>query len=380
MVVLDATPFYAESGGQVGDVGTLGVARVLDTTVASGLFLHHIEAVEDVSVGAVVEARVDGGRRDRVRRNHTATHLLHSALRNILGEHVTQKGSLVAPDRLRFDFAHHKSMTADEILQIEDQVNGEILRNTSLDTQVKDLEQAVADGAMALFGEKYDGTVRVVSVPGYSVELCGGTHCAATGDIGLFRITSESGIAAGVRRLEAQTGTGALDRVRAESEVLNRAAVALKTSPDRVLESIDKLQRDRKELERQVSAMQAEVAKEAAGSLVDGARQIGGVQVLAAEYDGDLREQADRLRDQLGSSLVVLLANRGKKVQILAAASKDIAGSRVHAGKLLGEIAPLVAGRGGGRPDMAQGGGSDPSGIAAALERAWSFAEEVLGA
>ena len=206
-----------------------------------------------------------------------------------------------------------------------------------------------------------------------------GTHVGAAGDIGLFAIVSEGGIAQGVRRIEAQTGTGAIEVVRGESAALAQAAAALKTSPDRLMESIDKLQKERKELERQIASMKAEAAKAAAGDLLDAAREFGGVKVLAAEYSGDLREQADRLRDQLGSALVVLMAPRGPgKVQILAAATKDVAGSKVHAGKILGAIAPLVGGRGGGRPDMAQGGGKDPAGIPAALEKAWEVAEAAL--
>jgi alanyl-tRNA synthetase len=379
IVLLDKTPFYGESGGQVGDAGRLGDAKVTDTRKASGLHLHEVIVGSAVSVGDVVEAHVDGRERDKTRRNHTATHLLHAALRDVLGTHVSQKGSLVGPDRLRFDFAHHKSMSAKEIRRVEDQVNHEVLRNTGLTTELKDLDSAIADGAMALFGEKYDHDVRVVSVPGYSVELCGGTHCGATGDIGLFRVVSEGGIAAGVRRIEAQTGTGAIRVVRGTAKALDAAAAALKTQPERLVESIQKLMADRKELEKTVAAMKAEVAKDAAGSLVDDAREIGGVKVLAVQYDGDLREQADRLRDQLGSALVVLIANRGKKVQILVGATKDIAGSRVHAGKILGAIAPLVDGRGGGRPDMAQGGGSDASGIPAALAKAIEVAEAALG-
>jgi alanyl-tRNA synthetase len=380
VLLLDQTPFYGESGGQAGDSGAIGPFRVDDTTKAAGLILHHGEADEPIEVGQEVRADVDAGRRSRTRRNHTATHLLHAALRTVLGTHVTQKGSLVAPDRLRFDFSHPKPLTDEEISRVEDLVNGEVLTNTAVQTTEDDLETAIARGAMALFGEKYDDRVRVVAVPGFSVELCGGTHVSRTGDIGLFRIQGESGVAAGVRRIEAQTGTGALAIIKAETDRLHEAARRLKTDPQRLVEAIVRLQEDRKQLERQLAELKREAAKAAAGGLVQAAREIRGVRVLAAEFDGDLREQADRLRDQLGTSVVFLVARAGDKVQLLAAASKDIAGTRVHAGKLIEAVAPLVGGRGGGRPDLAQAGGADPSGISAALERAYSFVEETLNA
>lgn len=379
IVVLYRTPFYAESGGQVGDTGTIAGFTVEDTTTEAGLHLHRGSVTgEALSTQDVVQAAVAGGRRDHTRRNHTGTHLLHAALRQVLGEHVTQKGSLVGPNRLRFDFSHHKPVEPAELERIEDLVNEQIRRNRAVQTTLEDLEEAVAHGAMALFGEKYDEQVRVVAVPGFSVELCGGTHVQRTGDIGLLRITSEGGIAAGVRRIEAQTGVGALEVVRTDSARLGRAAAALKTNPGGVVASIERMQKERKELERANKELQAQLSKHAAGALADTAREIGGIKVLAAEFDGDLKEQADRLRDQLGSSLVVLAARRGDRVQLLAAATRDIAGTRVHAGKFVQQLAPLVGGRGGGRPDMAQAGGKDPGGIPAALERAWTLAAEEL--
>ncbi|MBX2796040.1 MAG: alanine--tRNA ligase [Myxococcales bacterium] len=380
VVILDRTPLYAESGGQVGDTGTLSEFRVTDTTLANGLVLHHGEAGAPISVGDVVESRVDTARRDRTRRNHTGTHLLHAALRDVLGDHVTQKGSLVGPDRLRFDFSHHKPMTQAEVEEVERLVNSEILANKALGTELQDLDSAIANGAMALFGEKYDAEVRVVTMPGFSVELCGGTHCGRTGDIGLLRVVTETGVAAGVRRIEAQTGTGAWSVIRQERDQLRTAATTLKTEPGRVPEAVTRLQEERKQLERELAALQREAAKAAAGDLLGQAREFDGVKVLAAEFDGDLKEQADRLRDQLGTSLVVLFARRGPKVQVVAAATKDVAGSKVHAGNVLKEVAPLVGGRGGGRPDMAQGGGGDPDGIPGAVERVYSFAEEILAA
>lgn len=379
VVVVDRTPFYAESGGQVGDVGSMTGCQITNTTLEAGLFLHHVRASGGVAVGDAVQLSVDAQKRDATRRNHTGTHLLHAALRKVLGEHVTQKGSLVAPDRLRFDFSHHKPMSGDEVRIIEDEVNAEILRNTGLATELTDREAAVAAGAMALFGEKYADEVRVVRIPGYSVELCGGTHCQATGDIGLFRIVSESGIAAGVRRIEAQTGTGAMAVIREDQNRIQQASQALKTPPDRLVDTIARLQKERRDLEREVQQMKAEAAKAAAGDLLGQAKDVGGVKVLAVAYQGDLREQADRLRDQLGTSVVVLAADRGGKVQLLAAASKDVAGKRVHAGKVIQAIAPLVSGRGGGRPDMAQAGGADPAGISAALDKAVDVVREMLG-
>jgi alanyl-tRNA synthetase len=383
-VIMDRSPFYAEAGGQVGDRGELRGAesafRVTDTLSAEKLHVHRGKVTTGtVSVGDGLQAVVDAERRSHTRRNHTATHLMHAALRQVLGDHVAQKGSLVAPDRLRFDFSHHKPMTEEEVHLVEDLVNEEVLRNVALKTSIEDLESAKSTGAMALFGEKYDEQVRVVRIPGFSVELCGGTHCRRTGDIGPFHITSESGIAAGVRRIEAQTGAGAHRWVRSHLDTLKGTAAQLRTSPDNVLPSLQRLREERKKLERELESARRELAKRAAGDLLSQARDIDGVQVLAAEFDGDLREQADRLRDQLGTALVVLVARRGEKVQLLAAATKDIAGSRVHAGKVIQEIAPLVGGRGGGRPDMAQGGGVDTAGISAALARAYDVAGAQLG-
>ncbi len=378
IVLLDRTPFYGESGGQAGDTGRLSYWHVTDTTKSNGLHLHHVQKGEAVSVGDVLEAKVDAPSRAGTRRNHTGTHLLHAALRSVLGEHVTQKGSLVAPDRLRFDFSHHKPVTAEELRSIEDLVNAEVLANKPLETTVDDLEAAIEKGAMALFGEKYDDEVRVVTVPGFSVELCGGTHVDRTGDIGPFVIVSEAGIASGVRRIEAQTGTGAIAVFRKQAAKLAEAASLLKTQADRVPEAVAKLAEERKGVEKELAEMKKEVAKAAAGDLIGQAREIGGVKVLAARFDGDLKEQADRLRDQLGTSLVVLAAERGPKAQLIVAASKDVAGSKLHAGKIVKELAPLIGGGGGGRPDMAQAGGKDPSGIEGLLQKAYEVAEAAL--
>jgi len=383
IVLLDRSPFYGESGGQQGDSGVMIAAdaafEVSDTLKASGMHLHHGAVTQGaLRVGDSLQTRPDTDRRDATRRNHTGTHLLHSALREVLGDHVQQKGSLVGPERLRFDFAHHKPIAAAELRAIEDSVNAQILRNQAVSTQVSDVESAKAAGAMALFGEKYGDKVRVVSVPGYSVELCGGTHARATGDIGQFVITSETGIAAGIRRIEAQTGLGAIAWNRQQTQQLHAASDALKTTPDRLDETAERLLEERRALQAEVARMQRDLAAAAATDLIGQARDIHGVKVLAVRFDGDLREQADRLRDQLGTSLVILAGEKGPKVQVLVAASKDIAGKRISAGTVLAELAPIVGGRGGGRPDLAQGGGSDAAGIPQLLERAYSFAAETL--
>ena len=383
ILVLDQTPFYGESGGQQGDTGLVTgegfVFEVHDTTKATGLHLHHgILKTGAIALGQSVGSQVTGTRRDNIRRNHTATHLLHAALREHLGEHVTQKGSLVGPDRLRFDFSHHKAMTAQEVKDIEAMVNTQIMRNTSLHTKEMDIDAAKEAGAMALFGEKYDDVVRVVSIPGFSVELCGGTHVPATGFIGPFVITSEAGIAAGVRRIEAQTGPGALQWLGTQRTLIDESAALLKTNAAGLVDSIQKLQTERKAAEKALDKMKRELAKEAAGSLVNDAKDIGGVKVLATTFDGDLKEQADRLRDQLGTSLVVLATQRGPKALVVAAVTKDIAGKTLHAGDVIKAIAPMIGGGGGGRPDMAQAGGKNPQGIPDALAQVYAYAEDAL--
>jgi alanyl-tRNA synthetase len=384
VVLLDQTPFYAEAGGQLGDRGMLSTDtlefRVDDTAKAAGLHLHRGTVSQGtLTVGDGLTATVNAKQRDAIRRNHTATHLLHAALRNALGEHVTQKGSLVGPDRLRFDFSHHKAMTPDELKGVEAAINHKILRNIPLSTQEMSLDEAKTAGAMALFGEKYDAQVRVVAVPGYSVELCGGTHVDRTGSMGSFVITSEAGIAAGVRRIEAQTGHGALAWCLNQRHTLLAVADQLKVQPKGAAGAIQKLQQQRKELERELAAMKRDVANAAAGDLLSQAREFGGVKVLAAEFDGDLKEQVDRLRSQLGTSLVVLASAKGDKALIVAAATSDIAGKRVHAGHVIKLIAPLIGGGGGGRPDMAQAGGKNPAGIPTALETVYHYAKEQLG-
>ncbi len=384
-VITAATPFYAESGGQAGDSGRIqwpgGSFRVTDTRKGPGGLHLHVGEAESGSLkqDQGVELFVDGGLRDRTRLNHSATHLLHAALREILGDHVQQKGSSVGPDRLRFDFSHHKPVSAQELMQVEDRVYGQVLANAAVLTELKDLEQARADGAMALFGEKYDEKVRVVSMGtgSFSTELCGGTHATRTGDIGLFRITSEAGVAAGVRRIEAVTGPGAMAYARSRDLAGVTAAASLRTSLEQLPEALERLQADRKRLEKELEQLRAEIAREAAGDLASQARMINGVAVLAAELPADvntLRKEADRLRDTLGTALIVLATRQGG-VKIIAAATKDVAGKKVHAGNIVREVAKVCGGSGGGRPDMAQAGGKDADKLAEALELVYTLVQ-----
>ncbi len=375
-VLTVATPFYAESGGQVGDTGVIrwegGEAEVLDTTRPSGdIHVHHVRVTRGtLRTGQPVDLHVDNGRRDRSRLNHTATHLLHAALKKVLGEHVMQKGSLVGPDRLRFDFSHHKAMSAEELRHVEDLVQREILANHAVATEVCDVDAAKAGGAMALFGEKYGDRVRVVSVAGFSKELCGGTHARRSGDIGLFKLVSESGIAAGVRRIEAQTGWGALAYVRELEARAAAAAGLLKSSPDKLGDAVSRLVDERNRLQKELDTARREAARAATGDLREKAVSIGDVKLVAAEFVGDtkaMRDEADRLRDSLGTAVIVLAGRDEKSVRLLVAVSKDLAGKRYDAGKLIGALSSMVGGKGGGRPDLAQAGGTDPSGVPAML-------------
>ncbi len=371
-VLTDVTPFYAESGGQIGDTGVIrwegGEAVVLDTTKPTGdLHVHQVEVrTGTLRVGERVTLEVDAARRDQTRRNHTATHLLHAALKQVLGTHVMQKGSLVGPERLRFDFSHHKAMTAEEIRAVEDIVNEQILANQPVDTTVQDVESARKAGAMALFGEKYGESVRVVQVDAFSKELCGGTHARRSGDIGLFKIQSEAGIAAGVRRIEAQTGLGAHAYVRDIENTTRAAASELKTSPDKLVDTIRRLLDEKARLGKELDTIRRDAAQAAAGDLGERAVVIDGVKVLAVEIQGDakvMRDQADRLRDSLGTCVIVLAARDPDGVRLLVAVSKDLAGSRYNAGKIVGALASMVGGKGGGRPDLAQAGGKEPARI-----------------
>jgi alanyl-tRNA synthetase len=380
-LIFDRTPFYAESGGQAGDTGTIAFAdstqgpasdariRVRDTIKPTGGLHVHLGQIERgaIRLGDSFTLQVEGERRDAIRRNHSATHLLHHALREVLGKHVTQKGSLVAPDRLRFDFSHPRPLAAEQIVAIEQIVNRMVLANAGTDTREMSLGDAKQAGAIGLFGEKYGDEVRVVRIGHDSVELCGGTHVDRSGDIGLFKIVSEGGVAQGVRRVEAVTGTGALGWVQHTAAVVGKATAELAArDADDMLVRIDKLQHELKASTRKVAELERKLATGGGGDQ-DEVVTIAGVKLLVRKLDvADpkvMRDAADTLRDRLGSGVVVLAGEREGKANLLVAVTKDLAGSKVHAGKLIEKLAPHVGGRGGGRPDLAQAGGPDPSGL-----------------
>jgi len=377
IVVLDVTPFYAESGGQVGDRGWLVAAGarvdVLDTQKQGAEVIGHIARVEhgELLVGDRVEAKVDMERRRATALNHSATHLLHAALRTILGEHVQQKGSLVEPERLRFDFAHFEALSRAQILEVERLVNQEIRENHLVETRIMSLDDAKASGAMALFGEKYADEVRVLRMGDFSTELCGGTHVRSVGDIGLFKVVSEGGIASGVRRIEAVTGDRALAWVEADEERLLRLAGLLKSGREDVDEKVTQLMERARRLEKELDQLKSKLASAAGQDLAAQAVEVGGVKVLAARLEGadpkGLRDTLDQLKSKLGSAVVVLAAESDGKVSLVAGVTKDLTG-RMRAGDLIKVVAEKVGGKGGGRPDMAQAGGNDPAGLPAALD------------
>ena len=383
-IVLDRTPFYAESGGQAGDRGALlreggAAARIVDAQAPlKGLSVHRGETLAAIRLGDTLCGEVDAVRRDAIRRNHTATHLMHAALRKVLGVHVKQAGSVVDADRLRFDVTHFAAIDPVEIAEVERLVNREILVNTAVATAVEDLDEAVRGGAMALFGEKYADKVRVVSIGGFSKELCGGTHVSRTGDIGVFKLLAESGVSAGVRRIEAVTGTGALQRFRDSSKTLARAAAMLRVGEPDLVAALERLLAESREREKQIERLKTKLAQSGADALAARAREIDGMKVVAAKLDGvdrgQLRSLADAVRSKIGSGLVVLGAADNGKVALIAAATKDVAGRRIHAGKVAGAVAALVGGGGGGRPDMAEAGGRNPGALAAAIEKVYEIA------
>jgi alanyl-tRNA synthetase len=380
-VYLDHTPFYAEAGGQVSDGGRLLVGEVaigevvgVDKPVDGQPRAHVVATDIAPKAGEHVRAVVDAIARDATRRHHTATHLLHAALRQILGSHVHQKGSLVAPDRLRFDFTHDRTVTDDERRAIERLVNEQVYRNTTVTTDVKQTQDAIAAGAMALFGEKYGDRVRVVTVPGFSVELCGGTHVRATGDIGPFVITEESGVAAGVRRIEALTGAAAVARIQAQQAALDRTTSALNVPADQAAEAVARLQADAKRLARENDQLKMKIALGGGGKGGDDDTvAIGDAKLIARRVTGlekaALRGLSDSLRDRVGRGVVVLAADHDGKVSLLVSVTKDLT-DRVKAGQLVKELAPIVGGGGGGRPDFAEAGGKDAAKIDAMLDRA----------
>lgn len=375
VVVLDQTPFYAESGGQVGDKGELkgaGFTFAVDDTQKYGQAIGHLGKLSAgaLKVGDAVQADVDEARRARIRLNHSATHLMHAALRQVLGAHVAQKGSLVSDKVLRFDFSHNEAMKPSEIREVEDLVNAQIRRNLPIETHIMDLEAAKAKGAMALFGEKYDERVRVLSMGDFSTELCGGTHATRTGDIGLFRITSESGTAAGIRRIEAVTGEGAMATVHAQSDRLNDIAHLLKGDSQNLGDKVRAVLERTRQLEKELQQLKDQAAAQESANLSSKAVDLNGVKLLVSELAGIepkmLRTMVDDLKNQLGSTVIVLATVVEGKVSLIAGVSKDVT-DRVKAGELIGMVAQQVGGKGGGRPDMAQAGGTDAAALPAAL-------------
>ncbi len=375
MIVLGQTPFYAESGGQAGDrgmlVGPSGQFRVDDTQKQGGAFVHLGELIAgSINIGETVDARVDTDKRQATAFNHSATHLLHAALRTVLGEHVSQKGSLVDDEKLRFDFSHFEAVTPEQLKTIEAMVNEQIRVNHPVDTRLMSQKEAMASGAMALFGEKYGDVVRVLSMGDFSVELCGGTHVNRTGDIGLFKIVSEGGIAAGVRRIEAVTAHNALQWVEQGEARLNAIAGMLKATrentPDKVQQILDR----NRQLEKELEQLKSKLASNQGSDLLGQAQDIAGTKILAARLDGvdvkTLRTTLDQLKDKLGSSAIVLGAVNEGKVNLIAGVSKDRT-DRLHAGEMIGAVAQQVGGKGGGRPDMAQAGGTNPEALDVAL-------------
>ncbi len=386
VVVLEHTPFYAESGGQVGDTGVLsgpdGDFQVEDTRKQGKAHTHIGQVAHGVlRVGDSVDARVDGERRRSVMLNHSATHLLHAALRRVLGEHVTQKGSLVAPDRLRFDFSHPEPVSPEQLAVIERLVNTQIRTNADVETELMDLENALESGAMALFGEKYDEQVRVLRMGEFSVELCGGTHVSRLGDIGLFKIVAEGGVASGTRRIEAVTGERALDYLDALERRLAQVARLVKGDQDSLEDKVRGLVERGRRLEKELEQLKARLASSQGGDLASQAVEIDGIQVLAASLEGadvkTLRDTVDQLKHKLKSAAVVLASVEDGKVRLVAGVTKDQM-SRIKAGELVNAVAEQVGGKGGGRPDMAQAGGSNPSGLEAALRSVPRWVESRL--
>ncbi|MDR0280799.1 MAG: alanine--tRNA ligase, partial [Paucimonas sp.] len=385
VVILDRTPFYAESGGQIGDTGYLqaGAVRfdVRDTTKTGGAFLHHgVIASGSLSVGAQVEAKVDADVQHATSLNHSATHLLHAALREVLGEHVQQKGSLVNSQRLRFDFSHPEAVKPEQIKALEEIVNREVRRNTAVETEETDIETAKQKGAMALFGEKYGDSVRVLSMGGdFSVELCGGIHAKRTGDIAVFKIVSEGGVASGVRRIEAVTGAAALAYLNGAEEQLKEAAQLVKGSRDNLIDKLSAVLERNRQLEKQLEQLQAKAASAAGDDLANSAVDVKGVKVLAARLDGQdgkaLLALVDQLKNKLGRAVILLGSVHEEKVVLVAGVTKDLTG-QLKAGDLMKQAAAAVGGKGGGRPDMAQGGGVDAAALDGALALTVPFVEQ----
>ena len=387
VVILDRTPFYAESGGQVGDTGVLegpgACFGVTDTRKLAGAFHGHVGKLESGTLkrGAAVSAKIDSQRRADIVRHHSATHLLHSALRTVLGEHVQQKGSLVAPDRLRFDFSHHAPVTDEELAEIERLVNEQIQANAATEAKEMSFDEAMAAGALAFFDEKYGDEVRVLRFGDFSMELCGGTHVERVGDIGLFKIVSESGISAGVRRVEAVAGRVAVDWLQGLDRSVRRVSGQLKTSPEQLGDRVEQLLKRSRELEKELERLKGKLASAAGSDLASQAVDIDGVKVLSAHLEGvdpnSLRDTVDQLKNKLGSALIVLGTAAGGGVRLVAGVTKDLT-DRIKAGELVNHVAGQVGGKGGGRPDFAQAGGSEPDKLPAALESVPDWVRERL--
>ena len=389
IIILDKTPFYAESGGQVGDKGSIiadgAVFKVTDTQKQGvNLLLHKGKLISGtLTHGQACDARVSAADRKATELNHSATHLLHAALRQVLGDHVTQKGSLVNPERLRFDFAHFEPVTAYEISTVERIVNEQIRLNNPVSAEIMAKDDAVNAGAMALFGEKYGDEVRVLKIGAFSTELCGGTHVERAGDIGCFKIINETGVASGIRRIEAVTGGGCFDFITARDQALSLIAGLLKSAPEKAPEKVEQLMEKSRLLEKQLERLQAKLASSAGNELGAQAVDVDGIKVLAAKLDGvdpkSLRDMVEQLKNKLGSAAVVLAVVEGDKVSLIAGVTKDQMG-RIKAGDLVNFVATQVGGKGGGRPDMAQAGGNDPSGLADALAKVPTWVQTQLGA
>ncbi len=385
-IVTAETPFYGESGGQVGDLGRMETSRgdvveIFDTQKPQpSLIVHRGRVVRGaIQAGDRVRLTIDAERREATRLNHSATHILHSALREILGTHVRQAGSLVAPERLRFDFTHTSPVKDDALERIEDLVNGHIRENAAVTSEEMSLTDALKSGALAFFGEKYGERVRVLKMGNFSTELCGGTHVSRTGDIGLFKLKAEAGVASGVRRVEATTGEGALEWVRQREQILKEVSHILKGTEEDVADKLEKLLAQQRELEKKLAQLQSTLAGSQSDDILSRARRLNGVSVVASRVEGvddkGLRELADRLRDKLHPAVVVLGAVQGERVALLAAVSKEVT-KHYHAGNIIKQIAPLVGGGGGGRPDFAQAGGKDPARLDEALQKVYELIEK----
>ena len=387
IIVLDATPFYAESGGQVGDTGiiTSDTCRfeVKDTQKQKGIFLH-VGVLEQgsLSIGDEVSTQIDDTRRQSIKLNHSATHLMHDELRKVLGDHVQQKGSLVDDEKLRFDFSHFQPLTNEELRQIEDKVNLQIRMNIETSAEEMSIDDAKETGAMMLFGEKYGDSVRVLRIGSESVELCGGIHVERAGDIGLFKIVMETGVASGVRRIEAVTGEKALQRFHQDEQQLDQLAQMIKSGRDDVLQKVDQMQQNQRKLEKELEQIKSKLASQAGGDLASQAKEIQGIKVLAANMEGadvkTLRDTMDQLKNKLGQAAIVLASVNGDKITLIAGVTKAET-SKLKAGELVNMVAQQCGGKGGGRPDMAQAGGTEPEKLAAALESIPSWVENQLG-